>query len=758
MADNVVKHRQVPNAILPRARPRCANLRIGRLSGHDFANPYIESRSIVTLPAHFLDTDYLERVYAGVLGKLIGVYLGRPFEGWSFDQLTREFGEVQYYVHTHFGVPLIVTDDDISGTFTFVRALEDYDFSPDLTPAQIGQTWLNYLVEKRTILWWGGLGNSTEHTAYLRLKAGIPAPESGSIARNGKVVAEQIGSQIFIDGWAMVSPGDPARAADLARRAASVSHDGEAIYGAQVLAAMEAQAFVESDTEKLLDTAITFIPRDSVIYRMIADIRDWHAERPDDWRATRAQIAATYGYDTYGGNCHMVPNHALIIHALLHGEDNFQRSLSIVNTSGWDTDCNSGNLGCLLGIKLGLAGLATGPDWRGPVADRMYLPTADGGRALTDAVQESYRLANAGRALAGLAPVTPKQGATCHFDLPGAVQGFMAEVEPETDGVATVENVPGHSRSGKRSLAIRYHALAPGRAARIGRAVFVPSVEIARYFRNRGYELLASPQLYSGQTLRASLQADSDNPMPVAVNLYLRVYGENDTQVLVRGPVVELAPAAGTELVWQVPDTGGAPIAMVGLELHSQTHATGVVYVDYVTWEGTPSVEFRRPDHKGEMWRAAWVDGVDQVAPRADEYIRLMQNSGRGLFITGTRQWQDYRVEATVTPHMLVRGGIAARVQGMRRFYALLLDNDQTVKLVKALDGDIILGQAALAWEFGEAHRLRLDVVGNRITGFVDGKPVIQVEDQDHPLDGGGIALVVEEGRLASGPVTVRPH
>ena len=42
----------------------------------------------------------------------------------------------------------------------------------------------------------------------------------------------------------------------------------------------------------------------------------------------------------------------------------------IVNTCGWDTDCNSGNVGCLLGIKNGLAGLDAGPDWRGPVADR----------------------------------------------------------------------------------------------------------------------------------------------------------------------------------------------------------------------------------------------------------------------------------------------------------------------------------------------------------------------------------------------------
>jgi hypothetical protein len=35
-----------------------------------------------------LPQDYLERVYAGVLGKIIGVYLGRPFEGGDENVLT----------------------------------------------------------------------------------------------------------------------------------------------------------------------------------------------------------------------------------------------------------------------------------------------------------------------------------------------------------------------------------------------------------------------------------------------------------------------------------------------------------------------------------------------------------------------------------------------------------------------------------------------------------------------------------------------
>ncbi len=153
--------------------------------------------------------DYTERVYAGVLGKLIGVYLGRPFEGWPYEMVMQHLGEINYYVHEKLDVPLIVTDDDISGTFGFLKAMRDYGYSRELSAAQIGQTWLNYLIEERTVLWWGGLGNSTEHTAYLRLKKGIQAPASGSIGLNSKVVAEQIGSQIFIDGWAMVAPGDP---------------------------------------------------------------------------------------------------------------------------------------------------------------------------------------------------------------------------------------------------------------------------------------------------------------------------------------------------------------------------------------------------------------------------------------------------------------------------------------------------------------------------------------------------------------------
>lgn len=99
----------------------------------------------------------------------------------------KELGEITYYVNDRlpWKPPIVVSDDDVSGTFTFLRALPNHGNSRNLTPGQIGHTWLNYIIEERTILWWGGLGNSTEHTAFLRLKKGISAPDSGSIAMNG---------------------------------------------------------------------------------------------------------------------------------------------------------------------------------------------------------------------------------------------------------------------------------------------------------------------------------------------------------------------------------------------------------------------------------------------------------------------------------------------------------------------------------------------------------------------------------------------
>ena len=694
--------------------------------------------------------DYYERVYAGVLGKIIGVYLGRPFESWTYEQILANLGEIKYYVHDRLDLPLhnhqlIVTDDDISGTFTFLRALPDYDNSPSLTPAQIGQTWLNYLIENRTILWWGGLGNSTEHTAFLRLKNGIPAPHSGSMALNGKVVAEQIGAQIFIDGWGLVSPGDPALAADLARRASSVSHDGEAIHGAQVIAALIAQAFLETDINKLLDIATTFIPPNSLIHRLIDDIRNWHAAESHDWHAARARLAEHYGYDKYSGNCHIVPNHGLVILSLLYSNGDFDKAQAIVNTCGWDTDCNAANVGCILGVRNGLSAFEGGLNWRGPVADQLYIPTADGGSAISDALRETDFILETAYALHDKTWLPPKDGARFHFSLPGSVQGCRSQ-----DTRLELENTLHPTRTDQRVLSIRYRFISKGTSALLT-PTFIPPEAMGM----PGYSLLASPTLYPGQTVRANVIASSSNNKPVMVGLLIQSYGEADNPVTIQGPILALQPGTSTVLEWQIPGLNGAPIAQVGISVSSDGADEGLIHLDRLTWASTPTVTFRRPEARGRMWKRQWVNAADFFENEFGEAFRVIQNRGRGLVITGTREWSDYTVQTSITPHLAKHFGLAVRVQGLERYYALLLCDQNSIKLTKRLDGEVILAEQAFIWKFGQPYHIQVTVQGSQISARINGNLVFKVDDPERPLSGGGIALVCGEGRVGTDDVSV---
>ena len=693
-----------------------------------------------SLPVDYLSSDeYAQRVYAGVLGKCIGVYLGRPFEGWDNARIERELGEIHGYVHEKLHRPLVVADDDLSGTFTFVRALEENGFPPEITAAQIGDWWRNVLIEGKTILWWGGLGVSTEHTAFLRLKAGLKAPESGSVAANGRLVAEQIGAQIFCDGWGLICPGDPARAAELARRGAAVSHDGEALYGAQVIAAMEAAAFAGPSLDVLLDTGLEHVPTDCLIARLIGDVRGWAAAHEGDWRATFAKIAENYGYDKYGGGCHMVPNHAVIWLALCHGGGDFGRSLTIANTAGWDTDCNSGNVGCLLGVLHGLAGLEENQttDWRGPVADRMILPTADSARCVTDAVRETYALVNTARALAGQPPLAPKDGARFHFSLPGSVQGF--EAEPDAGGTLTVGHTDG-------ALALHLAGCTAGRAAT---PTFLPSTAPDA----GGYDVVCSPTLYPGQIVTAQMSAQSLDG-PVAAGLYVQACDGAGGLTMHRGSAQTLAPGAAAALTFTVPDTGGQPVAEVGVEVLSESPRTGVVRLESLTWDGTPTVTLGRA--AGEEWKRAWAVGTSQFEPSwgPGQAFRVIQNAGTGLVTQGEWEWTGYTVSARVMPHLSRRVGLCGAVRGLRRYVALVLDDDGGVRLVEQRDGvRRVLAESDAVWAWEQPAELSLTVSASGLSArFND--TLLTAAGGGLPTRG-AVGLLVQDGCADWGPVRV---
>lgn len=702
-----------------------------------------------------LSEEYLERVYAGVLGKLIGVYLGRPFEGWTHQRILQELGPIRDYVHDRLNVPLVVTDDDVSGTFTFLRALEEHGVSADISSESIGKTWLNNIIDGRTILWWGGRGISTEHTAYLNLRNGIPAPASGSIDTNGKTVAEQIGAQIFIDGWAMVAPGNPALAAKLAEAAGKVSHDGESVYAAKLWAAMEAEAFVSKDVEHLLETGLKFVPDNAEIARLIKDVRTW-AKEDGDWMTTRNRIEKTYGYDKFCGNCHVMPNHGIMIMALLYAGHDFHEAMHIINTCGWDTDCNSGNVGCLVAIMHGIASFDGGPDWRGPLADRALISSSNGGYSINNAAKIAIDVANFGRQLAGQTPLeAPKQGAQFHFTLPGSVQGFKVSSDGVIPGLVTIEQ--GVDLSHGPGLAIRLSPL--GRGAEPVEVMTQTFTGKDVLQMGRTYPLMASPLVYPGQKVTAKLRSNQDVTGNLTVKLRLKVYGRKDALFPVEGPPVSLSPGEEKVLQWTIPDAmDSQPIQQIGVAITaSDQPVDGTIWLDRLGWEGVPNMVLRRPTRQPcDFWHRAWVQGVDLFHRWMVPSISIAQNRGEGILIHGTREWNDYNIVAhSFIINMGESAGIAIRVQGLNRWYALLFLKRRQLALVKALDERRVeLSTADFDWDLDTPYEVTLSAKDDLIKAHVGN---VYLEAVDNQFQNGGLGLVVTGGSLSTEGIRVDP-
>jgi len=703
-----------------------------------------------------LSTDVMERTYAGVLGKLIGVYLGRAVEGWFYEDIQREFGEVDYYVNHRVNWPLIVPDDDISGTFLFFRALEDNGFPRDISAKTIGDTWLNTIVEDRTVLWWGGLGRSTEHTAYLRLKAGIEAPRSGSVEMNGPGMAEQIGAEIFIDTWAMANPNDPERAAAMAREAASVSHGGVAIEAAVLLAAMEAAAFSERDIDKLLDLGLSFARHDQ-LKRLIGDVREQCANARGDWRAVRKWLGEYHGYERYPGNCPMVPNHLLLIASFILGGDDIQKGLKIAVSSGWDTDCNAGNLGCLNGIRLGLTGLATGPDFRGPVADRMYVVGADGGECLSDAVIETRRVLRATAALSGARYEQP--ASRFAFEFAGSVQGF--EPDPLHRGAQGITGIANLNETNEgHGLVLSYKALAPGVTGTVSVPTFIDpkprGVDGTSYF-----DVIASPSLYGTQTVRATVRSfGDDNP---SLRFFIWYFDEADQ--LKRSDGEPFAIAQGDNaLTWQVPDAGGHPIHRLGIELSASHRLSGRIALIELDWAGAPeNLHFGTsreltpkltPWDVSTFWTKSFVSSAKHYATDIYNTFTLSHPGKEGVITTGTRDWVDYAVSSELVLELHECVGLVARARGHRRYYAGVVEGGEA-KIIKRRDGEVTT-LAAVPFTFAPNARkeFELRVEGDTLVLSIDDQELAFATDAEYAS--GGAGFLIEGGTVPALGFAVR--
>lgn len=366
----------------------------------------------------FMD-DY-RRIYASWLGKCIGVRLGSPIEGWTYEQIRKTYAPVHGYT-TDYGQ--YAADDDLNGPLFFARVMEDHTIE-EVTPEDMGNNMLNVVAPLHGFYWWGGPGIATEHTAYANLQKGIKAPLSGSASTNGKTIAEQIGGQIFSDCWGFLSLGSPQEAADMAAKMSSVTHDLDGIEGGKFVAVCIALAWHLHDIREIIEESRRYLDPESTYTALINEFLSFHEAHPDDPQACLDYIHAHHGYDKYTGACHILPNTAIMLYGMLYGRNSFNETMRLIAEAGCDTDCNLGNTGAIMGMMLGLEGIDE--KWILPFNDILLSSSSLAARNIDT--------------ISGTALYFTKLAAKLHnlpvpnvspFSLPYATHGFRAETNAD---------------------------------------------------------------------------------------------------------------------------------------------------------------------------------------------------------------------------------------------------------------------------------------------------------------------------------------
>ena len=294
--------------------------------------------------------EYKSKMKAGWLGQMAGVGWGAPTEfrfnakiipedkvpAWEPHMLNQQF------------------QDDIYVEMTFLKTLEDYGF--DVSIRQAGIDFAN----SRYMLW-----HANKYGRY-NLRAGIAPPYSGHPKYNEH--ADDIDYQIEADYSGLIAPGMPQTVIDLGEKFGRLMNYGDGLYGGQFVGAMYAEAFFESDIDKIIQAGLACIPGESQYAETIKDVVKWFGENPDNWQKTWQLIENKYNlnHDYRKFSCSGTNpefnidakiNGAYIVLGLLYGKGDMDQTIIISMRGGQDSDCNPSSAAGILATSLGLENL-----------------------------------------------------------------------------------------------------------------------------------------------------------------------------------------------------------------------------------------------------------------------------------------------------------------------------------------------------------------------------------------------------------------
>ncbi len=282
-----------------------------------------------------------DRVCGGWYGQIAGASMGTRIEGYRHKALVRVFGDkLGSYIEKPDGY-----NDDITYEVAFLDALKEK--GRKVTATDIALKWAEEIP----------FGWSAEQVALDNIRKGIMPPQSALLQNP---FGEWIGAAMRGMAPGLVAPNDPRKAAYLAYTDGTISHYANGLYGEIFVAVLSSLAFVIDNPQKLLISAIKFIPKESQLYTVVWEIMGELAYAKSIKKMIRF---AEKRFKTYNW-IHLYPNLVSVISAIYFSQGDFDRAMNVVAQFGFDADCNGGMAGAVLGVMNGLSGISE--KWTAP--------------------------------------------------------------------------------------------------------------------------------------------------------------------------------------------------------------------------------------------------------------------------------------------------------------------------------------------------------------------------------------------------------
>jgi len=322
---------------------------------------------------------YYNKVFGSWIGRVAGDFVGAPLELRTIKTIQRRYGEINDYPKK---IDLNYVNDDEMYEIIALIALEKYGL--DLTAKDLAIEWVNLLKYDKAVF-------TAEKVALNNIRSNIFPPKSGI---HNNPYFDFIGAQMRADIWGQIAPGCPDIVKHYCVMDGSISHAGIGIEGEIFVALLVSNAFYENQITENIYHALSFLPNEneSLYTETVKRAINLYEQNIDDFRKAREVLINEHWRkikEKFINNeptseteralilkgieskVHVLPNIGIIILSLLYGaqdkEDPLGRSICVAAMMGYDTDCNCGNIGAILGARIGADNIPS--KWKEPLHD-----------------------------------------------------------------------------------------------------------------------------------------------------------------------------------------------------------------------------------------------------------------------------------------------------------------------------------------------------------------------------------------------------